>query len=96
MPDDPPGDISSPSGDEYEPHENSAESEDEDEGEMMDVPSDEEIQLPVKKKNKEKSNKRGDVVAARMVPPKDNKGKRKSSAGAQEDLADVYVYRLSS
>lgn len=89
MPDDPPGDISSPSGDEYESHSNnSVESEDEDEHEMMDVPSDEEVQLPAKKKNKVKSNKRGDVVAARMVPPKDNKGKRKVSAGAKED---VYV-----
>ena len=71
LPDDPPGDISSPSGDEYDPHKNSAESEhdSEDDDEMMDVPSDEEIQAPAKKKNKAKSNKRSDVVAARMVPP---------------------------
>ena len=54
---------------------------------MMDVPSDEEIQAPAKKKNKAKSNKRSDVVAARMVPPK-----RKISAGTQEGSKDVYVH----
>ena len=59
---------------------------------MMDVPSDEKIQPPAKKKNKVKSNKHGDIVASYMVPPKDNKGKHKISAGAPKDLKDEYVY----
>jgi hypothetical protein len=74
--DGPPGDILTPSGDEYDPDNNGPESEDDDDNEM-DVPSEEDIQQQARKKSKKKSNKHSDVVTAHMVPPKDNKGKCK-------------------
>lgn len=62
---------------------------------MMDVPSEEDFQQQVRKKSKKKLNKCSDVVAARMVPAKDNKGKCKistSSAQDSDDLLDVYIF----
>ena len=91
--DGPPGDISTPSGDEYKPDKNGPESEDNNNNEM-DVPSEKDIQQQAKKKSKKKSNKRSDVFAAHMVPPKDNQGKHKISASSTQDLddlLDVYV-----
>ena len=90
LPDGPPGDILTPSGDEYEPHKNSAKSKDDDNEELMDVPFKEEIQPQVKKKAKKlKSNKHCEVVAAYMVLPKDNKDKWKTSTTPQPDVYDL-------